>query len=451
MNNPSIAGLRLSLETGETTSRSLIEQCYQTLANQAHLNAFISTDETWALSEAERLDSERKAGAVRGPLHGIPVAVKDLIDVSGTVTTCAAYPFRNNVKATDAECITRLKDAGAIIVGKTNMHELAYGATGNVSNWGPARNPWDPSKITGGSSSGSAAAVASGVVPLALGTDTGGSVRIPSAACGLVGFKPSFGSISTRGVMPLSWTLDHVGTLAHTVDDAATAAALLFQSRSGSQQVLGALKSQSVPDTPLSIGFAELSSIGLDSEVAQATELAMTKVQKAGHAVSRFPLHHHSEAHLSWLNIMLPEASSRYIDSADCNYEDFSETVRTQLEAGRFVDAMAYLKAQRFRRFFCDYFSNLFNQYDIVCLPTLPLCAPDLGQETVTIKGKTMATQDAMTAHNLIGNLLGCPAVTIPIGQNKQGLPVGMSMLKPFGQDSALIEAARQIEQVLYE
>lgn len=210
-----------ALRTGAVTSRQLVEQCTQhALKLNPLLNCFVSVDEEGARSAAKILDDEMQAGVDRSPLHGIPVAIKDIIDVAGQVTTSGSALFQNRVAEADAACVARLRAAGALLVGKTVLHEFAYGITGDRSFHGPSRNPHDPERISGGSSGGSAVAVAAGIVPLALGTDTAGSVRVPAALCGVVGFKPVYGAIPTDGVHPLAPSLDHVGLFAKSAADA---------------------------------------------------------------------------------------------------------------------------------------------------------------------------------------------------------------------------------------
>ncbi|MBF8193442.1 amidase, partial [Nonomuraea sp. K274] len=226
-----LAGLARDLRTGRTTSTELVEQALDAIAElDPALNAFVTVDAEGARAAARRADQE--PDDLRGPLHGVPVAVKDLIMVAGLPSTMGSRHFADYVPEVDAWCVARLRRAGAVIVGKTTTHEFAYGPTGDRSAAGPSRNPWDPARMSGGSSGGSAVAVAAGMVPLALGTDTGGSVRIPAALCGVAGFKPAYEAIPADGVFPLSRSLDHVGVLAGDEHDCLTAYRCLTTSES---------------------------------------------------------------------------------------------------------------------------------------------------------------------------------------------------------------------------
>ncbi|MDZ7811580.1 MAG: amidase, partial [Arhodomonas sp.] len=309
------------------------------------------------MAAAERADRERAAGTDRGPLHGIPVALKNNFDIAGLATTACSEALPGDVAAADANAVARLRAAGAVIIGRTNMHELAYGGTGQVSVAGPARNPRDTDRLAGGSAAAPPPPLAAGLVPAALGSDTGGSVRIPAAACGLVGLKPTFDRIPTGGVVPLSWTLDHVGPLARSVEDAAVVAAVLAADADTA--------APSPSPAGLHIGVARFPDLALDPAVAERFERSLDALQAAGHRISRFDLEYTREAHRSWLAIMYPEAASRFEALLGARYEDFDVTIRTQLEAGRHVGATTYLRAQRFRAFYGRHIAGIAAGYDL--------------------------------------------------------------------------------------
>lgn len=450
----SIVALAKKYRSGEITATDNLQKSLETIKKlNPEYNAFISLRETSALAEAEQLDKEFKDGNYRGPLHGVPVAVKANIDVEGCSISSCAEPLKNRVASVDSSSVKRLKEAGAIVVGITNMHELAYGGTGEVSFFGAAKNPHDPTRIAGGSSSGSAASVASKMVPVALGTDTGGSVRIPASACGIVGYKPSYGMIDTTGVLPLSWTLDHVGTMAHSVIDAGLSAALLMTDIPFSKRLISEIASIPILTASINlknvrIGLCQISDMGLSGEVQKVIDSAFAKLLEQGAVLNKFSLKHAKETHISWLNIMYSEASSYYGNNKLCDYRRFSSSIKTQLEAGMRVPATAYLDAQRFRKHFMSYFDEIFSQYEVVCLPTLPVAAPKLGGKDLTIGGNTVTVQDAMTFTNQIANLLGCAAISIPAGSSKNGLPIGLTLLMPYGRDFELIKMAANFEKV---
>jgi aspartyl-tRNA(Asn)/glutamyl-tRNA(Gln) amidotransferase subunit A len=349
-NQGTVIEIARRIRMDETTAVAVVELCLRQIKKvNPILNAFVEVFEEEALQNASIADAARVSGRELGPLHGVPVALKANLDIKGRLTTSCCAAFRNNRVTSDAACVERLRAAGAIIIGQTNMHELAYGGTGEVSSAGPALNPWDQSRNAGGSSSGSAVAVASGMVPAALGTDTGGSVRIPAAACGLVGFKPTINSISTKGVMPLSWTMDHVGPLTRNVTDALVVASAMAEEGSPlaegvrvGDRYRGELK-------PLKVGFGRIPGFEVDASVGEVVNEAMEKMQQYGYMLKPFNLAYTKEAHVSWLSIMYSEASAYYARALEKHYEEFAPSVRVQLEAGRHISSVTYLKAQRFR------------------------------------------------------------------------------------------------------
>lgn len=448
----SIKWISTQLRSKKLTAEQLLDHSLQQIEqHNATLNAFISVDAEGARVQAQDMDREIASGQYRGPLHGVPVAVKANIDVEGKVVSACSAPFQDRVAQRDAACVDQLRRAGAVIVGITNMHELAYGGTGNVSLHGPARNPHDPSRIAGGSSSGSASAVAAGMVPMALGTDTGGSVRIPASACGIVGYKPSYGFIDKTGVLPLSWTLDHVGPLAHDVISAGLSASVLFADTQRGHALREALDGFK-PDTKtldVNIGVCNVPDMGVDAPVDAAVSNVLEVLTNRGARQQAFNLQYLRPLHVSWLNIMYAEATARYVKEEFCDYRKFSSPVKVQLEAGRSVTGVNYLDAQRFRGFFQDYFGALFDDFDVICLPTLPVVAPQINQEEVQIGDRTVSTQDAMTFTNQLANMLGCPAISIPAGNDAQGLPVGVTFLMPHGRDLELLQFAARVEGLL--
>lgn len=448
----SLAQIAQDMRDGKLSATTLLQQSLEQIdALDTELNSFVSVDREGALQQAEALDQALSKRGPKGPLHGVPVAVKANIDVAGAVISACSEPLAARVATQDAACVGRLREAGAVILGITNMHELAYGGTGAVSAHGPARNPQDPNRIAGGSSSGSAVAVASGMVPLALGTDTGGSVRIPAAACGIVGYKPSYNFIDKTGVLPLSWSLDHVGPMTNSVMDAGLSAAALFADTGRGARLMQQLESLGTPKSrlPYRIGVCHVPDMGVEPAVESAVDTALNALKESGATLANFDVQYGRETHVGWLNIMYAEATSRYVKSSFCDYLKFSSPVRVQLEAGKSVSAVLYLDAQRFRGFFQEYFAGVFAEHDVICLPTLPVVAPLLEQQEVTIGGKTVSTQDAMTFTNQLANMLGCPAINIPLKVGEQALPVGLTLLMPYGRDFELLKVAAEFEQVL--
>ena len=404
------------------------------------LNAFVVVYREAAQKAAQQCAEDISRGDYRGPLHGVPIAVKDNCDIAGQPTTAGSKALLDNVPARDAAFIQTLRKVGAILIGKTNMHELAYGGTGDVSHFGPTRNPWNRQRIAGGSSSGSAAAVAAGMVPAAVGTDTGGSVRIPSSTCGITGYKPTYGAVSRQGVLPLSWSLDHVGPLALSLRDVLTVHTVLSlpgRVTTGMDQILSDGK---LPKHKL--GAARFPHYALDPQVEKVYAEALKHFESLGLAVKHFDLSHTAEAHSAWLAIMYAEASTRYRDLLASRYFDFSENCRTQLEAGKYLRAETYLNAHRFRGFYIRYFQLLMNDYDALIFPSLPTTAPRIGQKDVQLPNKTVSTQDAMTFTNLTANMLGWPALSIPCGFSDDHLPVGLTVLMPPDREAIGLKIA---------
>jgi aspartyl-tRNA(Asn)/glutamyl-tRNA(Gln) amidotransferase subunit A len=408
------------------------------------LNSFVAVYEEDALQVARDLEKEIMKGRYRGLMHGIPVAIKDNCDVAGRPTTGCSKALLDNVAIKDATCVRKLREAGAIIIGKTNMHELAYGGTGEVSCFGPAHNPWDLGRNTGGSSSGSGAAVAAGLVPAALGTDTGGSIRIPSCACGITGYKAAYGSVSRAGVLPLSWTLDHVGPMARSVEDAQIVLGAIAGPDFADCSTLRTLSgSSSRSFSHPTLGAASFPGYTLDIEVNRVFEKALKQLNSMGFSVESFDLNYASEAHNAWLAIMYSEASARYQDLLSARYFDFSEDCRTQLEAGRYVLARTYLDAQRFRGFYIRYFESLMKGFDALVMPSLPTVAPRIGQMEIKLPDQVVSTQNAMTFTNLTANMLGWPAISVPCGFSNEGLPVGLTVMTPPSRNDLGLDIAK--------
>ena len=417
-----------------------MEACLDRISACVDLNAFTDVFPDDARRTAAELDKELGNKGARSPLHGLVVAVKDNCDLAGHPTTGACGAFRDALAESDATCIRRLKDAGAIVIGKTNMHELAYGGTGALSDFGPARNPWNRDHIAGGSSSGSGAAVAAGCVPAALGSDTGGSIRIPAAACGVTGLKPTFGRVSKAGVMPLGWSLDHVGPITRTARDAA----ILLEVLAGgdARDPTSVSTSFAYPETRVELGVlrvAEVPGFPLDPAVAQAFEAAVATLADLGYEIEPIQIEAADHAHVAWQAIMFAEAASAYAADLAAAFDSFAPEVRVQLEAGQHISARTYLDAQRFRASYVDRFHQEIAGAQAILMPSLPVPAPRLGQDHVDLPNKRVTTQDAMTFTNLTANMLGWPAVSVPCGFSDAGLPVGLTVLgRPFDETNVL-------------
>jgi aspartyl-tRNA(Asn)/glutamyl-tRNA(Gln) amidotransferase subunit A len=408
-------------------------------AHNPRLNAFITVLHTRSLEEARTLDEERRRGHTRGVLHGIPISIKDLIDVEGTPTTAASHVREGHMAQADAPVVARLRQAGAIIIGKCNLHEFALGTTSDESAFGAAHNPFDERRSPGGSSGGSAIAVAACMSSASIGTDTGGSIRIPAAACGVVGLKPSYGEISTVGVVPLSTSLDHVGPLTRTVGDAWT----LYD-------VLTGGASARVPPTSLRglrlgrLGgyFVELLSDG----VRKRFDEAIARLQEAGVALVDVHLHHAPEIPSVYVNIVLPEAYAYHAKTLETAPEGYSEGVRSRLVMGRDVPAREFARAQNVRTVLREEVDAALAGCDALVLPTMPIPAPLLGVTTVRMGHSDEGIRPLMLRLTQLFNLTGHPALSVPCGLTGAGLPCGLQLVGKRQATAELLSLALACE-----
>lgn len=420
------------------------------------LNAYITICADEASAQARKAEAElfaargRKGRPDRGPLHGVPLSLKDNIYTAGIRTTAGSKILRDFVPQTDARVVRRLRSAGAVILGKTNLHEFAYGATTNNPHYGPTRNPWDLERIPGGSSGGSAAALAAGLCYASVGTDTGGSIRIPAALCGVVGFKPTFGAISCDGVVPLSPTLDHVGPLARTVGDAA--------------MVLNAIgeASRAKPRAPSRKSPAGLRNLRLgrpqefffdvvSDEVRAVFERAIGVLRKLGAQIVDVSLPLLSESEDAGNQIAWAEATHYHQQAGyfPARAEEYSEDVRKRLEMGTQVSATVYLHALDARRKFQAEFARALSQAGVSAfvVPTTPIVAPRIGEERLQIGGIEHSSRALLLRLNRPANLAGVPAISLPCGFSPNGLPIGLQIVGSEWGDSRVMEIAHAYQE----
>jgi len=407
----------------------LTEHCLAVIARlNPTLNAFITVTGDPARARARALDAELAAGKDRGPLHGIPIAHKDLIDTRGVRTTSGSKLFANYVPDRDAAVVQLLDAAGTVLVGKTGLHELAYGVTSENPHFGVIRNPHDPERIPGGSSGGSAVAVATGMCLLATGTDTGGSIRIPASYCGVAGLKPTYGLVDRTGVRPLGLTLDHVGPMAAQAEDL-----LPFLDALAPQRKRIAVPGQIRIGIPKNYYFDRV-----DPEIR-------TAVERSARALSA-DIREVETPDIEGLNaaaraILLAEATAvyeRYLDRRD----DFGVDVLALLDQGRLLPATAYVNAQRLRRRYAAEFRKLFGEIDCLVTPATPITAPKIGEREVSIGGVLEDTRLATTRFMRGINAIGFPAVSVPCGRTAAGLPVGMQIITRSYEDDLAIDLA---------
>lgn len=428
---PDIATLGARYRDGTLTPVRVVEDALARLALlEPSLNAFADPMAELARSQARQATDDIAAGRPLGPLHGIPVAVKDLIDVAGVATGFGSRVMAPLMADRDATLVSRLRAAGAVILGKTNLLEYAYGIAHPAI--GQTNNPHDPTRTAGGSSGGSAAAVAAGIVPLAIGTDTGGSIRIPAAYCGIVGVKPSFGLVPLDGVFPLSQSLDHAGPLARTVLDAATALAVL----SGAEMVLP-------PALPRRIGLvtAHFSATSIGRAVTVHVRAVIDRLRAAGCEVREIDLAGLASANAALVDILQPEASLIHAALLARNPAGYAPGTRAQIEAGFRTTAVGYLRAKAFQNALRHEAEGIFADVDVLASPSVPFVAPH--EDPVIVDG-----EDSEMLASGFANVTGQPSLSLPCGQI-HGLPVGLQLTGAFGRDARLLACARAIEASL--
>jgi aspartyl-tRNA(Asn)/glutamyl-tRNA(Gln) amidotransferase subunit A len=425
---------------GELSSLALTESCLEQIQRlNGQVNAFITVTRDEALASAREADAEIGRGEWRGPLHGIPISLKDLIDQRGIVTTAGSRVSDAVPAAADAPVTASLRQAGAVLVGKTNLHEFAFGTTSDESAFGPVRHPLAHERSPGGSSGGSAVAVATGMSLASIGTDTGGSIRIPSAACGLVGLKPGWAELSCDGVVPLSHTLDHIGPLARSVTDAAIV-----------YHVLAGLPAQALPARPvggLRIGvlrdyFEEL----LEPDVRACVDSVQGQLLEAGASLVDVRLPHAADITAIYLGIVFGEAAAVHARALEERGERYQPGVRLRLEAARFVLAEDYVLARRGRGMLRAEVDHALEACDVLMAPTLPIEAPPIGANSVTIDGTSHPIRNLMLRLTQPFNISGHPAVTIPCGRTANGLPCGLQLIGRRGATGSLLESALACE-----
>ena len=442
MRPETIAELAAALRAGRKTAVTLANDCLAAVARRnAELNAFVLVREAEARAEARGADEGLADGEDRGPLHGIPIALKDLIDLEGVPTTAASRPLFANVARADAPIVTRLRNADAVIVGKCNLHELAFGTTGEESAFGMTRNPFAPDRSAGGSSSGSAIAVATGMAVAAIGTDTGGSIRIPASACGVVGLKPTHGEVSLDGVVPLAPSLDHAGPIARTVEDAATVFRVIRDAEA----------EDDIPNPPAAprLGIPRRYFFDLvDPAVETAFDAAVARLQAEGVPIGRADIAGAEETPAVYATTQRPEAFRCHAALLERHAADLSPGVRGRLESGREVADDDYARAQEGRRVLAAAVDEALAGCDALLLPTLPILPPLIGAETVELNGRDEPVRPLMLRLTQLFDVTGHPAISIPCG-DAGGVPVGLQLVGRRGGTDELLALAAALEDAI--
>jgi aspartyl-tRNA(Asn)/glutamyl-tRNA(Gln) amidotransferase subunit A len=431
-----ILGTGRALRERKTSVTELTKDALERIARaNPKINAFITVTEEAALARAAELDRDLAGGIDHGPLHGIPVAHKDAFYTAGVRTTAGTKILSDFVPDEDAVLVKELRAAGTVMIGKTNLHELCHGITSANPHFGPVRNPWDVERIPGGSSGGSGAALAAGLVPLATGTDTGGSIRIPAAYCGVVGLKPTYGKLSCRGVVPLAFTLDHVGLMTTNVRDTAIA----FHTGVPENTDLSGLRI-GVPDN---FFFDRL-----DPEVTASIRHAVQTAAGLGAQVDEVRLPDVEALNTVGRLIQLAEASTVWCRYRD-RREDFGSDVFGLLQQGLLIPATDYLDAQRVRRMLAQEFTKIWSSFDCLLAPVTAITAPRIGEMVVKINGSDEDVRLASTRLTRPFNVLGWPALAMPCGFSKTGLPIGLQLVAPPHREDTLFRAGAALEDAL--
>jgi aspartyl-tRNA(Asn)/glutamyl-tRNA(Gln) amidotransferase subunit A len=445
-----------TLRAGKTSSTALTMAALDRIREEnPRLNAIQTLMEESARARARTADEELARGQDLGPLHGIPIAVKDLFATKGVRTTGGSKLFENWVPDYDDAVVEKLQAAGAVIVGKCGMHELAYGITSNNPHFGAVRNPCDVACIPGGSSGGSAAAVASGMVFMAMGSDTGGSIRIPASYCGVAGLKPTFGRVSKHGVMPLGYSLDHMGPLARTVRDCAVVLQVLAgydwrDPASARQPVPQLVPAAGCSIRGLRIGMPENFYLErLEADVETSVRSALRRAESLGAKVVPVRVSDIVALNAVARVILLAEASAvlgRFLDS---RRGQIGDDVRALLDQGRMVPATDYINAQRLRRSMQREFRQIWTQVDCLFTPSTPITAPKIGALTVEIQGETEDARLATTRFMRGINVLGLPALSIPCGSDRRKMPIGLQIVGKAFDEATVLRVGAAMEDDL--
>jgi len=439
---PDLAQASQAVQTKEASPVDLTQACLDRIERlNPQVNAFITVTPDAALEEARKAEAEIKRGEWKGPLHGMPLAVKDLVETAGVKTTAASKVLANNVTKEDAEVVRRLRSAGAVLLGKLNLHEFAYGGSGVIGHFGPAKNPWNLEHITGGSSSGSAAAVAAGLCYGAIGTDTAGSIRLPAAYCGITGLKPSFGLVSARGVIPLSWSLDHVGPMARTVADCALMLQAIahYDAKDINCQKFPPVYYPSAmrePTTSLRIGLAKEFFQDVDAEIVNAIESAVALIKKLVTSVSDISLS--TDVDRTVLRCEPFAYHQAYMAEHEKDYDP--ETLK-RIRSGSDVSAADYI--HRYRELLTQRreIAKLFNRVDLIITPTTPLPPPTFA-ELAKSPNELRPKELIMLRNTRPFNIYGLPSISVPCGFTKSGLPIGLQISGASGTEGSVLSLA---------
>jgi len=440
------------LRTRQLSSLELTRAYLQRIERlNPRLRAYITVTSDDAERQARQADAELASGAYHGPLHGIPLGIKDLFDVGGVPTTFGSKILKANVATEDAALVADLKHAGAVILGKHNLHEFAFGITSENPHFGAVRNPWNTDRVPGGSSGGTAAAVAAGLCAAGIGSDTGASIRAPASFCGVVGLKPTYGRVSRRGGLPLAWSLDHAGPITRSVADCA----VVLQATAGHDPLDPGSADVPVPDfsehlhagiSGLRIGipreyFFEL----VEPEVDQLVRAAIDVLAGLGARVEEVSLPHVLHAQVAGNVIMSTESAAWHAEWLRERPEDYGSDVLARIRGGQLIRAVDYLASQQMRTLIQADFRQAFEHVDVVVSPTVPLVAPPIGRTLEPGGPLNVVPRSIANRATVPCNLTGMPAISIPCGFS-EGLPVGLQIMAPAFAEPLVLRAAAAYE-----
>lgn len=452
----SLEQLSAKIHAGSVSPLEATDACLQRIESRdGELNAFLTVTAESAREEATRLGEELAAGKWRGPLHGVPLALKDLYLTKGVRTTAGSVILGDWVPDHDATVVRRLRQAGAVLLGKLGMHEFAYGPTSVNPHYGSTRNPANPEHMTGGSSGGSGTAVGAGFCFGALGSDTGGSIRCPAALCGIVGLKPTYGRVSRAGVLPLAWSLDHVGPMTRTVMDSA----LLLEALAGSDPEDATCSGRMVP--PYGRLLAEVRGKGLEGVrlgvpeemfwdpiqpgVAEATRSAIARLEAAGATVQPVSIPSLDFSFAPQTVILASEATAYHLETLRRHADRYDPAVRVRLLQGLFYTGADYVNAQRAQRRLREEMLAILRQVDALVTPTVPLVAPRLDATEIRVGDVTALPAQYLVRNTSPFNLTGLPAISVPCGLS-EGLPVGLQIAGRPWDESMIFRIAQAAE-----
>jgi aspartyl-tRNA(Asn)/glutamyl-tRNA(Gln) amidotransferase subunit A len=448
------------IRQGDLSPSELVEACLERIKKfDSSLDAFITVLEEKARQDAKVAERQIKEGHYIGPLHGIPFSIKDVIYAKGVKCTAGSKIMSDYISKVNATSVEKMKRAGAILIGTNNTHEFACGITNVNPHYGSSKNPWNASKLSGGSSGGSAVSVGAAMTPVSLATDTSGSIRVPSSLCGVVGLKPSYGRVSKYGIVDLAPSLDHVGCITRSVWDAAA----VLQTIAGPDPFDPTTETKEVPNyveiiengkdgitkKNLSVGIPkEYFFDYLQPEVQRVFFDFVDTIKSIDISVSDVHFSESDKIYDSWRPLRLGESAEIHMKWLQTRAEDYGEDVRKMLMQGTEVSAVDYIRAHKFRKDLRKEFVKLLQNFDVLVMPTTPLTAPGFDQQTVVIGDKTFPIYQALSRNTIAFDSTGLPAVNVPAGFSNNNMPVGVQIVGASFEEEKILSLAYAYEQI---